>query len=361
MFFAASLIYALIFPLLALLFPIAARSIPLLSNFAVIGFLHAAVYLLLLIALRASHAVWEDVDDRRMVRQVRACLDVRGCQWLNLAGLFIVGIIAALFLVSGLLPFQNWFLCSAVLLGLLDLYRGNSILPYPSELPSARGNLDSVTPLPEDTGRKVQFQWKLWDASHSNSDSLEASFVIREEDYAAARAVERYPVRPLENYVRYPLEQFSASVQQIVAFFREHSERQGFSAMMEMANVICFVRSIRYASDEETRNLPEWANFAVETLYDGAGDCEDHGILAASLLHHLGHSVALFYLDLKECGHIAIGIESPDGGGAFFANGTDGRTYYFVETVPTSSSERVGDLSAEFLTHLKEWKVLPVA
>jgi hypothetical protein len=362
MLFAASLIYAMLFPLLAIFFPVAAKVVPFLPNIVAVGLLHAGFYLLLVMALRLSHCVWEDaLGNQSNARQLRAWLDVRGCQWLNLASLLILGTITGLLAVSGLLPYQNWFLCGAGLLGMHDLYRGNPLLRFRNELPAPRFNLEAVTPLADASGRTVAFGWNLWEASTPGTGSLNAAFTIGETDYSVAKSLSRYPVVPVENYIRYPREQFNASVQQVAAFFRKHSETHGFSPLMEMANIVCFVRSIRYAPDEETRNQPEWANFAVETLYDAAGDCEDHAILAAALLHYLGHSVALFYLDLEDCGHIAIGFECPDGGGIFFATGADGRTYYYVETVPTSSAERVGDLSAEFLAHLKEWKVLPVA
>jgi hypothetical protein len=286
---------------------------------------------------------------------------VNSCRWLNLLGLVSVTAGALVLLSKGKLPVPFWFLYGAVVFGLWDVIKQRQLLTFPGDLPVPRLDLEAMRTPTDGAGRKVDFNWSLWETAASGGDSFTAAFTISDSDYSAARGLSRYPVVPVENYARYPREQFSASVQQVAAYFREHSNAHGFSPLMEMANIVCFVRSIRYASDEETRNQPEWANFAVETLYDAAGDCEDHAILAAALLHYLGHSVALFYLDLDDSGHIAIGFECPDGGGAFFASGEDGRTYYYVETVPTSSAERVGDLSAEFLAHLKEWKVISVA
>ena len=366
MIFLTSLIFA------ALLFVIPgelalvmfSQAAPFITPWQALFALNALVYVLILLGIRLARKVLIDFDYQDQAVggvRLKEWLNVNSCRWLNILGLVSVGSGALLLLGKGKLPVPFWFLFGAVVLGLWDVLKRRQLLSFPGELPSARIDLEAATPLTESAGRKVEFDWNLWEGAASGPGSLNASFTISEADYAAARGLKRYPVVPRENYARYPREQAGASVQQVAAFFRQHSEVHGFSPLMEMANIVCFVRSIRYAPDEETRNQPEWANFAVETLYDAAGDCEDHAILAAALLHYLGHSVALFYLDLEDSGHIAIGFECPDGGGAFFATGADGRTYYYVETVPTSSAERVGDISAEFLASLKNWKVLPVS
>jgi hypothetical protein len=366
MIFLASLIFA------ALLFVVPgelalvmfSHAVPFVSPLQALIALNVLVYALVLVGVRLGRKVLIDFDyQEKTVGGLRPkeWLDVSSCRWLNILGLVSVTAGALLLLSKGKLPVPFWFLFGAVVLGLWDVVKRRQLLSFPGELPAARFSLEAVTPLTDGSGRKVEFDWTLWETSASGTGSLNAAFTISEADYTAAKGLSRYPVVPVENYARYPREQFHGSVQQVAAFFREHSENHGFSPLMEMANIVCFARSIRYASDEQTRNQPEWANFAVETLYDAAGDCEDHAILAAALLHYLGHSVALFYLELEDSGHIAIGFECPDGGGAFFATGADGRTYYYVETVPTSSAERVGDISAEFLTSLKNWKVLPVS
>lgn len=365
MIFLTSLIFAVLLFVIPgeLALVMFSHAVPLVTPLQALIALNALVYALILVGVRLARKVLIDFDYQEKALgglRLKEWLDVNSCRWLNILGLVSVTTGALFLLSKGKLPVPFWFLFGAVVLGLLDVMKRRQLLSFPGELPAARFDLEAATPLTDGSGRKVEFAWTLWETSPSGTGSLSAAFTINETDYSAAKGLMRYPVVPVENYARYPREQMSASVQQVAAFFREHSETHGFSSLMEMANVVGFVRSIRYASDEETRNRPEWANFAVETLYDAAGDCEDHAILAAALLHYLGHSVALFWLELEDSGHIAIGYDCPDGGGAFFAVGADGRTYYYVETVPTSSAERVGDLSAEFVTHLKEWKVIPV-
>jgi len=365
MIFLTSLIFAVLLFVIPgeLALVMLSHAVPFVAPLNALIILNVLVYALILGGVRLARKVLIDFDYQDKTvggMRLKEWLNVNSCRWLNLLGLVSVTSGALFLFGKGKLPVPFWFLFGAVVVGLWDVLKRRQLLSFPGELPAARFDLEAATPLTEGAGRKVEFGWSLWETSGSGSNSVNAAFTISEADYAAAKGLTRYPVVPRENYARYPREQVSASVQQVAAFFREHSEVHGFSSFMEMVNIVCFVRSIRYASDEETRNQPEWANYAVETLYDAAGDCEDHAILAAALLHYLGHTVALFYLDLEDSGHIAIGFECPDGGGAFFATGADGRTYYYVETVPTSSAERVGDLSTEFLTSLKDWKVLPV-
>ena len=326
--------------------------------------LNVLVYALVLLGVRLARKVLIDFDYSESAFggvRLKEWLDVSSCRWLNVLGLVSVASGALLLFSKGKLPVPFWFLFGAVVVGLWDVLKRRPLLSFPGELPAPRFNLDTLAPMTNASGRKVEFDWTLWEAPSSGDTTLKSEFSISEEEYSAARVVARYPGSPVENYARYPRERFTDSVQRVAAFFRDYSEKHGFSPLMEMVNIVCFTRSITYAKDEETRNQDDWANFAVETLYDTAGDCEDHAILAAALLHHLGHSVALFYLDLDDSGHIALGYECLEGGGAFFSAGADGRSYYYVETVPTSSSDRVGDMSAEFLAHLKDWKVLPVS
>ena len=366
MIFLASLIFATLLFVVPgeLVLVMLSQAVPFVTPLQALIALNILVYALVLLGVRLARKVLIDFDYVGKTiggLRLKEWLDVSSCRWLNVLGMASITALALLLLSKGKLPVPFWFLFGAVLLGLWDVVKRRQLMSFPGELPASRFNAEAVTPLPDGSGPQVKFNWALWANFTGGNDSLTATFSISEADYASAKALARYPLTPVENYARYPLEQFNASVQQVAAFFRKHSEAHGFSPLMEMANIVCFVRSIRYASDEETRNQPEWANFAVETLYDAAGDCEDHGILAAALLHHLGHSVALFYLVLKDSAHIALGVECPEGGGPFFSTVPDGRTYYYVETVPTSPSDCLRDMSAEFLAKLREWKVLPVA
>ena len=117
---------------------------------------------------------------------------------------------------------------------------------------------------------------------------------------------------------------------------------------------------IPYAYDEETRNVSEWADFPVELLYDQAGDCEDHGIFAAAVLHVLGHDVGLFYLRLEDCGHLALACQTNEANGPFVKVDALGRPYFYIETVSTNPGHLLGDMPPSFVAELKEMRLILV-
>lgn len=90
-----------------------------------------------------------------------------------------------------------------------------------------------------------------------------------------------------------------------------------------------FVQDLSYVRDREI-GYAEYPKYPVETLVEGAGDCEDTAILLAGLLDSLGFDAAL--LILWEADHMAVGIAGPPG-----VDGTgyphDGSVYYYLESV----------------------------
>lgn len=286
-------------------------------------------------------------------------LEINHCRWLNIVGLIGIAIGAALLAGTGWLAVPFWFLYAAIVVGSLDVLKKTPLVALPSSLPTSRISL--VTPSTSDAGKTVQFAWRPWPENGLAGDEFKATFVINTDDYQKARGQKRYPADKLENYVRYVQEQFGAVVPEVASHLRRLGEEKGFTAVEELGNAVGFTRSIAYASDEDTRGVPDWANFPIETLYDEAGDCEDHAILAAAILHHLGHDVALFFLKLDDGGHLALGCQLAGGAGPFSAQARNGREYFYVETVPTSDDERIGDISEEFLNRIRDTSVVPVA
>lgn len=88
------------------------------------------------------------------------------------------------------------------------------------------------------------------------------------------------------------------------------TQRQHWSPFHELCNVLAFVQSFRYESDEATAGAADYFRYPIETLYDGCGDCEDLSILAAALLKTLGHDVVMLLIPPREgeSGHVAIGV-----------------------------------------------------
>ena len=103
--------------------------------------------------------------------------------------------------------------------------------------------------------------------------------------------------------------------------------------------VLSFVQSLPYTLDDVTTGYDEFRRYAIETLIEGGGDCEDTTILAAAILSGLGESTALIFTP----GHIALGVSGDFKGTAFAYNGTN---YYYCET--TGTGWTVGTVPAAY-------------
>ena len=259
MIFLASLIFAVLLFVVPgeLLLVMLSHAVPIVPPLQALIALNVLVYALVLLGVRLARRVLIDFDYSESAFggvRLKEWLDVSSCRWLNVLGLVSVASGALLLVSKGKLPVPFWFLFGAVVLGLWDIVKRRQLLTLPGDLPGPRFDLEAVTPLSEGSGRKVEFDWTLWETPASGAGTLNVAFTFSDAEYLAARGLERYPRAPLENYSRYPRERFTASVQQVAAYFREHSEKHGFSAFAEMVNIVCFARSIQYAKDEETRN-----------------------------------------------------------------------------------------------------------
>lgn len=358
--FCASLIYAVLFPLLAIAAGAIASIAPALYHVEVAVVLGAA-YFAILGLLHLTKACWIDMDTNRgrNHRRLREVFEARGLEWLNLVGMALVGTIAAMFLVAGMLPYPFWFLFGAIALGCSDLIRKRQLIDLPIDLPPPRRELDSASCRVSEEGKRCEFRWLVWNPELRRTEG-KMELVINHEEYRQARNTDRFSAANKAEYARYVLEGFTRSVEEAAAVFRNRSKTQNLLAVQEMEDVVCFARGIRYASDPEMRGVEDWANFPVETLYDQAGDCEDHAILAAAILHSLGHDVALFWLDLGDSAHLALGYCAEGFVGGGFSEIAEGKAYYYVETVPTQNGDQVGDIATKFLRDLKSAEVIPV-
>ena len=310
--------------------------------------LDAAIYGAIYCALRFTHFAYHDFGwDRGNVNdRLREFLDVRGARWLNFIAIVGISLAAWRLFESGRLPFAFWPLYAATLIGLFDLFGKDTLIPLPIDLPEPVFTFPPEIPETLDGTKTVEIAWK----PANRGEPLKHSFIVCNAEYEAARAVPRHVTRPLTNYGRYTHEHFGASLERAVRYFREHTLKTAATQAEEMMTVVNWTRAIPYKSDTETHGVPEYGNFAIETLYETAGDCEDHAILAAAVLRRLGHDAALFWLDMKDSAHLALAWHNPESSGPFTCIAANGRCYSYVETVPTSDDEQIGDICDQFLT-----------
>lgn len=127
------------------------------------------------------------------------------------------------------------------------------------------------------------------------------------------------------------------AARQLLAFARTHR----FNYFEEAQNTLQFVQVIPYAHDQATKGI-EYFRYAIETLYDNAGDCDCKAVLAATLFRLMGlRSVVLLSADEE---HAAVAVEgAPDfPGNRYFEWG--GARYYFCETTDGSFGFTVGEV-----------------
>ena len=153
------------------------------------------------------------------------------------------------------------------------------------------------------------------------------------EKYNSYDGKERYDIPQLVEEGRTTIGNLTREFQNV---FKQHRE---WSKQDRIDFVLSFVQSLPYTHDDVTTGYDEFRRYAIETLIDGGGDCEDTTILVAAILRGLGEKTALIFIP----GHIALGVSGDFTGASVTHNGT---TYYYCET--TGTGWTVGDLPPSF-------------
>ena len=153
------------------------------------------------------------------------------------------------------------------------------------------------------------------------------------EKYNSYDGKERYDIPQLVEEGRTTLGNLTREFQNV---FKQHRE---WSRQDRIDFVLSFVQSLPYTHDDVTTGYDEFRRYAIETLIDGGGDCEDTTILVAAILRGLGEKTALIFMP----GHIALGVSGDFTGASVTHNGT---TYYYCET--TGTGWTIGDLPPSF-------------
>lgn len=337
-----------------------AKSLPWLPSDLWIAAIDFGLYGILVLAAVIAQRMYRTnaiAENREVIQWLSEAISFRGWQWMGWAAIFGIGVAIVAAWCQGVGTIPGTIAAAAGILGLWDSVLPTPLLKLSGFLPTERFELDSASNIPEAEGRAVDFRWERWS---QEGTPLEARFVLRGEEYEAAAAIPRFP-RQAASYPRYATEKFGDSMRAVARWFRDWSVTEGLGDIDEMENVVCFARAIAYSNDADTHpDSPDgdYTDFPIELLWEGRGDCEDHAILAAAILYHLGHPVGLFFLDLGSSGHVALGYADPEAAGAFGADGKNGVRYQYVETVPGDTPP--GEIPDEFLERLHSTEVVPV-
>jgi predicted transglutaminase-like cysteine proteinase len=328
-------------------------------SLAKIAGLHAAVYFGIRVALQRSWNSWR--RSREPEEEIPAWLwriyhtvNRRGYRWLCLIGTAGLSTAAYSMYRHGAVPPSFWFLFLAVDAGLLDSTPVPDNLIFPEELglPVPRFSFDTVPLEPSGDCRTIELKWQPWPGEDSQAEPIVQAFQILHSEYNVARGRRRYPTFPTTEYAKYIQNGLCESLKFVAVFIREYSYTHHLTPQQEINSVVSFVRSIPYATDDETRDCADWADFPIELLYDEKGDCEDHAILAAALLYWLGHDVGLFVIHLDGVGHVALACRTTTAIGPCSRISDNGHQYFYVETVPVNEAHRMGNMPAQFQAEL---------
>lgn len=176
---------------------------------------------------------------------------------------------------------------------------------------------DPETEDPTNLGQLIdrQYNWTHAGQRYSLTMQLDAGA------YATARNVSR-GTTTLSSYAGY----LTPNDPAVRGLADSISALGGDPALMALS----FVRSLEYQTDMAAFGVEEYPKYPIETLVDGAGDCEDMAALYVSVMQALGRdAVLLAMLDTPVGGHMAAGIAGPYSGEYVMHNGT---AYYYAET-----------------------------
>ena len=264
-----------------------------------------AAYMVIYLSLRLGGVVFDDLASATdgLSKHLHAALEGRGLRWLGLAGTAVVGAGAIVLALAGQLPLPFWFLFAAILVGLTEHFKAVTTSQPSASLPTPRFDLASLEPVT--TGQAVIFTWSCPVQPRDGSSMvITQSFLFTEAEIPEPAGV---PALPAEQRLpRYVLTRFEASLQQVAAWFRGYSEHQKLDALGECAHVIAFARSlVRASTSPATDESSRWL-YPLESLLHGAAAPGSAALLAACLLHWLGHSVALHVTPIEGAEHLSL-------------------------------------------------------
>jgi len=134
-------------------------------------------------------------------------------------------------------------------------------------------------------------------------------------------------------------------VRELASEFQKLHARHKWSTFNQAYNVLKFVQScIPYSYDKDTTGHDDWARYPIETLMEGAGDCEDVAILCAAVIARMGFQVVLLLYPK----HVAFGVAGADHlKGDYVLDPKTGLRYFYGEA--TSNGWHLGEIPQQYI------------
>lgn len=243
---------------------------------------------------------------------------------------------------------ESLFAAGAVLWA-LGIKLGGGRLPVPDIRPRPRplptpepppAPTPEPAPVPDsDDAVELALDWYY----HVNPDVVTDEPLRFEIALTASRATYEefkardHSVHGVHDFGRFVRDGMCREVAELVAELREFSMGNSFDDLAEINNVLAFAQRFDYAYDDEDTGIAEYPKYPIEMLVDDRGDCEDHAIIAAIALKHLGYDVRLVGLP----GHMALAVAAPEfvPGGWYIEDRDTGEKFYFCEVTTGGSSK----------------------
>lgn len=220
-----------------------------------------------------------------------------------------------------LFPFIMIILIAVCMIVLLPYLDGNDSSTEPAEQVFQEENTTGTI--------EVDYEWNYGESNWTYE------LKIPKSAYEYYKTVDRKKIKNYSYYVTDPSDdEYMAA---LADKFKEAAEKESYSDLDMVKNIIFFVQSLDYVDDKVGTGYDEYPKFPLETLADEGGDCEDSAILLASLLRELGYGTVL--IQFKD--HMAVGVKGEESiPGSYYE--VDGVRYYYVET--TSTGWGIGDV-----------------
>ncbi len=223
---------------------------------------------------------------------------------------------------------------------LISLLFGSLLIPLTTTAQDTLNNvriLDGIVQQRPQNTRQTIGKRYVWNFKGKSYTIL---MTIDIETYNSYDGKERYDIPKL---VKEGIASIGNLTREFQNVFKRHSK---WSKQERIDFVLSFVQSLPYTLDDVTTGYDEFRRYAIETLVDGGGDCEDTTILVAAILQGLGEKTALIFTP----GHIALGVSGNFIGTSVTYNNAK---YYYCETtgtgwtvgvLPTSSGTTVTNI-----------------
>lgn len=194
----------------------------------------------------------------------------------------------------------------------------------------------------------IEHQWTFIEEEWS------MNITISIEDYAEAMGYTRSLFSPSSYGVFVTPDQ--QAVVQIANYLMNESDSMNLIPTMRVWLAMTFVQSYSFADDDDTHGVANYANFPVETLVEGRGDCEDHAALFVSIVRAMGFDAIQIYMTDGAVGHMSAGVVGIDVLPSISSYiSYQGKQYWFCET---AGQYYLPGLSP--VNNLQEWSVVPV-